>query len=128
MILVDGVVLFPLVSIPLSAILFDESISASILRGASLVILGVYVGGHLITDRRTPRIPVGPADRHSVSSPSSSLPAPRLSTNQAGRGASSAHLPRDAVHTLSPYMTQRLARGGTRRRSVLFRPYALWKW
>ena len=44
-------VLFPLVSIPLSAILLDEPISASLLLGAPLVILGVYVGA-LAPDRR----------------------------------------------------------------------------
>jgi drug/metabolite transporter (DMT)-like permease len=44
-------VLFPLVSIPLSAILLDESVSASLLLGAPLVILGVYVGA-LAPDRR----------------------------------------------------------------------------
>jgi drug/metabolite transporter (DMT)-like permease len=44
-------VLFPLVSIPLSAILLDESVSTSLLLGAPLVILGVYVGA-LAPDRR----------------------------------------------------------------------------
>lgn len=44
-------VLFPLVSILLAAILLDESISASILIGAPLVLLGVYVGA-LAPDRR----------------------------------------------------------------------------
>lgn len=43
-------VLFPLVSIVLAAILLDEPISASILIGAPLVLLGVYVGA-LAPDR-----------------------------------------------------------------------------
>jgi drug/metabolite transporter (DMT)-like permease len=43
-------VLFPLVSIPLSAILLDEHISASLLLGAPLVLLGVWVGA-LAPDR-----------------------------------------------------------------------------
>ena len=37
-------VLFPLVSIPLAAILLDESVSSSLLVGAPLVVVGVYVG------------------------------------------------------------------------------------
>jgi drug/metabolite transporter (DMT)-like permease len=37
-------VLFPMVSIPLSALLLDEPISLSLLVGAPLVLLGVYVG------------------------------------------------------------------------------------
>ena len=43
-------VLFPLVSIPLSALLLDETISMSLLVGAPLVLLGVYVGA-LAPDR-----------------------------------------------------------------------------
>jgi drug/metabolite transporter (DMT)-like permease len=43
-------VLFPLVSIPLSALLLDEPISLSLLLGAPLVLLGVYVGA-LAPDR-----------------------------------------------------------------------------
>jgi drug/metabolite transporter (DMT)-like permease len=44
-------VLFPLVSIPLSALLLNETISLSLLVGAPLVLLGVYVGA-LAPDRR----------------------------------------------------------------------------
>jgi len=44
-------VLFPLVSIPLSALLLDESVSPAILIGAPLVLLGVWVGA-LAQDRR----------------------------------------------------------------------------
>lgn len=51
-------VLFPLVSIVLAAILLDEPISASILVGAPLVLLGVYVGA-LAADRRRSGAPVG---------------------------------------------------------------------
>ena len=43
-------VLFPLVSIPLSALLLDERISASLLLGGPLVLLGVWVGA-LAPDR-----------------------------------------------------------------------------
>jgi drug/metabolite transporter (DMT)-like permease len=46
-------VLFPLVSIPLSAVLLDERISASLLLGAPLVLLGVWVGA-LTSDRSGP--------------------------------------------------------------------------
>jgi drug/metabolite transporter (DMT)-like permease len=51
-------VLFPLVSIVLAAILLDEPISASILVGAPLVLLGVYVGA-LAPDRRRSEEPAG---------------------------------------------------------------------
>jgi drug/metabolite transporter (DMT)-like permease len=47
-------VLFPLVSIPLSAILLDEHISASLLLGAPLVLLGVWVGA--LAPDRGPRV------------------------------------------------------------------------
>ncbi len=43
-------VLFPLVSIPLSAVLLDEPISASLLLGGPLVLVGVWVGA-LSADR-----------------------------------------------------------------------------
>jgi drug/metabolite transporter (DMT)-like permease len=39
-----ALVLFPLVSIPLAVVLLGESVSASLLVGAPLVLLGVYVG------------------------------------------------------------------------------------
>jgi drug/metabolite transporter (DMT)-like permease len=48
-----SLVLFPLVSIPLSALLLDESIGASLLLGAPLVLLGVYIGA-LAPARRAP--------------------------------------------------------------------------
>jgi drug/metabolite transporter (DMT)-like permease len=55
-------VLFPLVSIPLSAVLLDERISASLLLGAPLVLLGVWVGA-LTPDRSAlepePLLPTG---------------------------------------------------------------------
>jgi drug/metabolite transporter (DMT)-like permease len=51
-------VLFPLVSIPLSALLLDESISLSLLAGAPLVLLGVYVGA-LVPERRWDQVSVG---------------------------------------------------------------------
>jgi drug/metabolite transporter (DMT)-like permease len=48
-------VLFPLVSIPLSALLLDETISLSLLVGAPLVLLGVYVGA-LAPDRHRSQV------------------------------------------------------------------------
>ena len=48
-------VLFPLVSIPLSALLLDETISMSLLVGAPLVLLGVYVGA-LAPDRHQSQV------------------------------------------------------------------------
>jgi drug/metabolite transporter (DMT)-like permease len=48
-------VLFPLVSIPLSTILLDESISLSLIVGAPLVLLGVYVGA-LAPDRASRKL------------------------------------------------------------------------
>jgi drug/metabolite transporter (DMT)-like permease len=46
-------VLFPLVSISLASILLDEPVSSSLLVGAPLVLLGVYVGA-LAPERRSP--------------------------------------------------------------------------
>jgi drug/metabolite transporter (DMT)-like permease len=51
-------VLFPIVSIPLSATLLDESVSTSLLLGAPLVILGVYVGA--LAPDRPPADPTDP--------------------------------------------------------------------
>jgi drug/metabolite transporter (DMT)-like permease len=50
-------VLFPLVSIPLSALLLDETISLSLLVGAPFVLLGVYVGALAPDKRRSQVIP-----------------------------------------------------------------------
>jgi drug/metabolite transporter (DMT)-like permease len=50
-------VLFPLVSIPLSALLLDETISLSLLVGAPLVLLGVYVGALAPDQRRSQVVP-----------------------------------------------------------------------
>jgi drug/metabolite transporter (DMT)-like permease len=52
-------VLFPLVSIPLSALLLDETISLSLLVGAPLVLLGVYVGA-LAPDKRRSQVITAP--------------------------------------------------------------------
>lgn len=49
-------VLFPLVSIVLAAILLDERVSATLVMGAPLVLLGVYVGA-LAGDRRSRAMP-----------------------------------------------------------------------
>jgi drug/metabolite transporter (DMT)-like permease len=55
-------VLFPLVSIPLSALLLDEAISLSLVVGAPLVLLGVYVGA-LAPDRSGSRVNTATEDR-----------------------------------------------------------------
>jgi drug/metabolite transporter (DMT)-like permease len=52
-------VLFPLISIPLSALLLDETISLSLLVGAPLVLLGVYVGA-LAPDKRRSQVITAP--------------------------------------------------------------------
>jgi drug/metabolite transporter (DMT)-like permease len=55
-----ALVLFPLVSIPMAVLLLDESVSGSLLLGAPLVLVGVYVGA-LTTGRGgvTPVAPMG---------------------------------------------------------------------